>query len=369
MLSFQDGGIILPMIRKALLLLLTILLAASVSRAASSRIESPSGKIRITVFPFNDTSRKDTDTRLSSVVQAELATRDFIETIPPEVVRRVILEVEPSFAWTERNRSGTVTGVLWRIEPKLVEKVSQRVRADFAVYGDISRFDGKWVINAYSAEVKGGTVKAFTLSGEGEEEIPGKLAQLATDIAVSLREETIVTEAEGEVRKFAGGMYSLSVIIGKMEALVPFYRESLPLKALLLDLYLRDEALYRKKIAPLASTIIEQYYPAREADTRYLLSLSLDPFDVLARVHEGAGEWEKAMAVREKALQVFPFAEERHRRGIGLDAYALARLYEKMGRRERAEEHYRKALSFLSEKEPERESARESLRKLGRQAP
>ncbi|MCC6347878.1 MAG: tetratricopeptide repeat protein [Nitrospirales bacterium] len=351
------------------MLLLVFIVMAGVSRAASSRIESSTGKIRITVFPFNDTSHREIDTRLSSVVQAELDTRDFIETIPPEVVRRVILEVEPSFGWAERRRFGTAAGVLWKIEPKMVERVSKKVRTDFAVYGDISRFDGKWVINAYSAGVGGVAVKAFTLSGEGEEEIPAKLAQLAADIVVFLREETIVAEAEEEMRKFSGGIYSLPVAVGKMEKLVPSYRGALPLKALLLDLYLRDEAHYRKKIVPLASALIAQYDPAHEADTRYLLSLSLDPFAVLARAHEGEEEWAKALAVREKALQVFSFDEESHRRGIGLDAYALARFYEKKGRREQAVEYYRKALSFLPGEAPEREFSRESLGRLGRQAP
>lgn len=350
------------------MLMFAFLAMAGVAGAASARIESPSGKIRVAVFPFSDTSRKETDARLSSVLQAELAARDFIETVPPEVVRRVFLEVEPSFAWAERGRFGTTAGVLWKMEPKLVERVSKRVRADFAVYGDIARFDARWVINAYSAEMKGGAVKAFTQSGEGEEEMPGKLAQLATDIAVSLREETIVAEAEEEVRRFLGGIYSLPVIVGKLEKLVPFYRDSLPLKALLLDLYLRDEALYRKKIVPLASAIVARYDPAREADTRYLRSLSLDPFEVLARAHEEEGEWAKAIAVREKALQVFSFDEESHRKGIGQDAYALARFYEKRGKREKAGEYYRKALSFLPGQAPERESARESLRRLGQQA-
>lgn len=304
-------------------------------------------RVKVAVFPFNDFSSMNIDMAMTSVLRAELATWDFIDTVSLEIVKRRITEVEPTFLWTEKKDSEKRGAILWKIEPRIVEEVARRIDADFVVSGDISRFNTKWRINAYVSERNNKTIQVFNLSGDKGEEIPAKLGKMAKEIALLLRKETVVGEAEEEIRKFLGGIYTLSVVVAKIERLSQSFQDSLPIHALLLDLYLRDKASYREKIFDIGSKVIGLYNPSNDADTRYLLSLSLDPFEVIARVYEEKEEWRKAIELREKALRVFPFYAANHRAGIGSAAYTLATTYERRGEKEKAIEYYRKALPYL----------------------
>jgi tetratricopeptide (TPR) repeat protein len=336
-----------------MILSLTIIWCSIAHSAAGPR------KVKVAVFPFNDLSISVTDMRVSSVLAAELATKDFIEIIPLEIIKSKILEVEPAFLWIGKRRAA----ILWKIEAAVVEEVARKLDAEYSIYGDISWFGTKWVINAYVCE-NSKTIKVFSSSGEREGEIPSKLSKMADEIAVLIRKETIAEDAEEEVRRFLGGMYSLPVVISKIERLSQLYPDSLPLHAILLDIYLRDKAHYKKGVLEVAQKIITLYDPSNDADTRYLLSLSLDPFDVLARIHEEEKEWIKAMEIREKALQLFPFYADKHRAGIGFSAYALAAIYEQKGEKDKSIAYYRKALSHLPPTSKELAVAKERLKIL-----
>ncbi len=282
------------------------------------------GKVRVAVFPFPDLSRSVADMRITSLIAAELATRDFIRIISPEVIRRRVLDLEPAYFEAGKDSSGNPAGIVYgRIASGIVEEVARNTDANFSVTGDISWFNTKWIISAHVAEVRDRDAGDFRVSGVDEEELPGGIEEIATEIAVFIRDGAIVPDVEEEVRKYLGGIYSLSTVVSKVETLSLAYQDSLPLQAVLLDLYLRDRAAYRGKIAATASKVIALYDPAHGSDTRYLLSLSLDPFDVLARLYEENREWSKAIEVRKKSLEVFSFYAEKHRAGIARDKKKL----------------------------------------------
>lgn len=83
----------LPPARTTSLILLTfIILTASLSYAGTD-----ARKLKVAVFPFNDTTQETADMRVSSLLNAELAARPFIETVPPEITRTKIFEIEPAY--------------------------------------------------------------------------------------------------------------------------------------------------------------------------------------------------------------------------------------------------------------------------------
>ena len=331
--------------RAAALLVVLILIpfiAAPVFAAASA------GKTKVAVFPFNDLSAMTVDMRIASMLNAELGMRDFIEPVPVAVVRKKVTEMEPAFLWTERStRRGRSTrtekndpakslqaeknslektgGIYWQIGPRIIEEVVVKTEADFSVHGDISWFGETWTINARAARAGGGQSRVFTASGEGEDDVPAGIEQLATDIAVFIRDGTIVDDIEEEVRRYLGGMYSLPVVISKIESIALVFQDSLPVQAVLLDLYLKARPADKAKVARTAAKVIALYDPAHDEDTRYLLSRSLDPFDILAEVYEENGEWTKALKTREKALEVFSFYAAKHKAGIQRDKSKLKR--------------------------------------------
>ncbi len=94
--------------------------------------------------------------------------------------------------------------------------------------------------------------------------------------------------------------------------------------------------------------IISLYDPSQEGDTRYLLSLSIDPFDAIAEVYEEEKAWENAIEIRNKALELFPYKPDSHKKGLGRDYYFFALSLKKEGYNAKALENYKKAMNYMS---------------------
>ena len=306
-------------------------------------------KIRVAIFPFNDLQSKSLNMGISSILKAGLSGYDYIETVPVEVVERKIYELEPSYLWTKREGSGDSAEIVWAIEPKIVEEVEEIVSAEFSVYGDLIRFGSDWTVVAYILKEKDLNIrKSFTVNSSKEEEIPERLKEVSKKIAEWLKRENILNEAEEEIRRYMGGLYTHSVALEKIKSLADTVQESVPLHALLLELYLEKKKRYREKIIDEGLKIIDFYDPANDDDTRYLLSLNIDPYDAAADIYEGKRDWKSAIYLRHKARKLFPYMEDKHIAGLGRDYYFYAYSFEKKGDSARALENYRKAVTYLS---------------------
>jgi hypothetical protein len=296
------------------IIFLIIAIAAAVALLNSAALAEM--KKKVTLFPFSDLSSHHLDAASTSWVAAELLKKGFIELVPPEVVRQRIYDMESDSFWTGKKGKKNTRGTLWKIQPEMVDKISRGFTSDYSVYGDISRSEGKREIRTYISDRNANVLKVFSVSAENRDEMPQKLAKLGRDIAAFLARHDIVEAAEEEVRKYLGMLSSLPTVIGKIEKMSSSSPESLPLKAILLDLYLKDETAYGNKIFDSASEIIKIYDPANGDDTRYLLSRYLDPFDVLAEQYEARGDWKKSIEIRERALRDFSFFSEKHKTAI-----------------------------------------------------
>lgn len=271
---------------------------------------------KVTLFPFNDLAAFKLDMQSTSIVAAELAKNSFIELVPSEVVRGEIMTIEPDFLWTGRKGRKNSGGILWSIQPAIIEKVSRGLNSDYSIFGDISGQEDKWEVKASITDSDAAVLKVFAIKGEKRDDMPKKLSGLGHDIAGFFRSETIVESAEEEVRRYLGRLDDLRTTVGKIESMSASYPDNLPLRAVLLDLYLKDKVIYKNKIIPSASKIIELYSPSNESDTRYLLSRYLDPYDVLAKEYEEQGNTKRAIEIRERALREFPFFSGRHKKAL-----------------------------------------------------
>lgn len=305
-------------------------------------------KVSLAIFPFNDVHRNSLDMDIPAVLRSEFAGYGFIEIVPVEVIREKLFEIEPSFMWTEKEDSIKRGGILWKIETKVVEKINETVNARFLLYGDLIRFGDKWRIDAFI--IKEGEVipgKSFSVSGTKDEEISVRLTEISKSIADWLRKENILNEAEEDIRQYMGGMYSYPGVIGRIKKHISMVPESIPLRALLLDLYLKDKDNNQEDIINDGLKIIDLLELSADDDTRYLLSLAIDPFDAVAGGYEKKQAWDNAVAVRDKALRLFPYNSELHREGIGRSYYYTAKSFEEKGFREKAVESYKTASTYL----------------------
>ena len=306
------------------------------------------GKVSLAIYPFNDVGQNSFDMNIPAVLHAEFSGYGFIEIVPVEVIREKLYEIEPLFMWTEKEDSMKRGGILWKIEPRIVEKINETVSAQFSLYGDLTSFGDKWRVDVFVIkEGEPAPGRSFRLTGMKEEELPVRLTEMSKGIADWLRRENLLNEAEEDIRQFMGGMYSYSVVTGKLKKYIISVPESIPLRALLLDLYLKEKDRSQEDIINDGLKIIELLGQGRDEDVRYLLSLALDPFDAVAAAYEKKEEWEDAIAVRDKALRLFPYNSESHREGIGRSHYYIAKSFEEKGLREKAMEGYKTAVSYL----------------------
>jgi hypothetical protein len=112
-----------------------------------------------------------------------------------------------------------------------------------------------------------------------------------------------VESTEEEVRRYLGGLDDLRNAVGMIEYMSASYSDLLSLRAILLDRCMRDKGIYKDKIIPFASKIIELYSPYNDGDTRYLLSRYLHPYAVLAKGHEAKGDWKDAIDIFGKTMR------------------------------------------------------------------
>ncbi len=274
---------------------------------------------KVTLFPFNDLAASKLDIKSTSIVAAELAKNSFIELVPAEVVRKEILTINPDFLWTEKKGGKNTGSIPWRIQPAIVKRISRNLNSDYSIFGDISLHGKKWEVKASIADSDAAVLKGFTITGENRDDMNKKLSSLGRDISKFFgreHRETIVESAEEEVKRYLGRLVDLPTAVGKIESMSASYRDLLPLRAILLDLYMRDKEIYKNKIIPSAAKIIELYNPSNGSDTRYLLSRYLDPYDVLANEYEKQGAVKRAIEIRERALREFPFFSGRHKKAI-----------------------------------------------------
>jgi tetratricopeptide (TPR) repeat protein len=353
---------------RTLLITCLILLVSFVFATISCAVIYDTGKIRIAVFPFNDVQSEYLDMSIPAVLRAELSRYDFIEIVPVEVIREKIYEIEPSFLWTEREGVVNTGGILWKMEPIIVEEVRENISAQISIYGDVVRFGDKWRIDAYISKKKiigpEDSLNIASIDGLKYEEIPDKLKELAKEIAGLLKKDHVLSEAEEDIRRYKGGQYTYSTVIKKMEGHVNLYPKSIPLRALLLDLYLKEKEKNREKVINEGLKIINLYDPSREEDVRYLLSLSLDPFDAAAEAYEKKEDWKNAIYLRNKAVKLFPLGKTNHKNGLGHDHYFFALSLEMEGQNAEALESYRKATTYLQPNSTYYEAAVKGVERL-----
>lgn len=353
--------------KKSVALILNLFISLSFVMAAAFPLTATAenGKVSLAIYPFNDVGRHSLDMNIPALFHAEFSGYAFIEIVPVEVIRNKIYEIEPQFMWTAKEDSVKKGGILWKIEPRVVEKINEAVNAQFSLYGDFTSSGESWTVDAFL--IKDGeaeSARPFSLTGLKYDELQAKLTDMSNSIAGLLKGDAELSGAEEEIRKYKGGMDSYAEVIGKMKKHISAVPESVPIRALLLDLYLEDKNSNREEIVSNGLKIIEMIKAPDNTDTRYILSLALDPFDAVAVIYEQRQERDKAIAIRDKALRLFPYNFELHKEGIGRDYYYIAKSFEEKGNRQKAMDNYKNAVTFLQSSSPDYEQSMEGIDRL-----
>lgn len=310
--------------------------------------ENGAKKIRVAIFPFNDIQAESLDTGLPSILKAGFSGYEFIDTVPVEIIKQEIYEIQPSSVWTKREGGTDSAGIIWKLKPNVIEEVQEKVTADYSVYGDLKRFGKTWTVVVHiMKEKEPGIRKSFISNSLKEEEIPERMLETSREIAEWLKGENVVSEAEEVMRQYLGGLYTHYAALKKIKTLSGYYNDSVPLHALLLELYLVRKDRHVEKVLEECLKIVNIYDPLNDDDTRYLLSMNIDPFETSADIYENRGDWKNAIWIRHLAERKYPFSTERHVEMLGKDYYFYAVSFEKNGNNARAEKNYGRAMIYL----------------------
>jgi tetratricopeptide (TPR) repeat protein len=250
--------------------------------------------------------------------------------------------------WTGEEGGYREGGIIWKIDTKIIESVHYNGFADYYIFGDYSGLSKKWSIIAHiSKNALSEPDETFILKGSSEDDLYKKLSELAEKINKKLSKVYVLNQAEDIVRDYMGNLFNYDAAVEKMSSIVKKNPDLIQLHALLLDLYLKEKN-NMDKAAHEALRIIDMYDPSYENEVRYILSLSLDPFDVIAREYEAEKKWTETIEVRNRALMIFPANMSVHKNKLGEAYYFEALSYETMGSKEKANINYNNALKYLN---------------------
>ena len=311
-------------------------------------------KARLAVFPFLDEASLTVRNDISSVIERDLIKYGFIEVVPLEREDTDAYEMEPLSLWTGVEGSDKQGGIVWNIRHQVIQEIRASKHAEYAVYGNIMKVGRMLEIEVRVSKTDGFLSKdetpVFSTSAAGTtyHELSEKGADLSAAIAEWLKGERVLGMAEEDVRRYQGRIVSYSDTVAAMERYIHEYPQSIPLRALLLDLHLKEKIKYKQEVLDGALTIIDLYKPPADPDMRYLLSLSLDPFDIAAEAYEEKGEWSNAISIRDRALSIFPFKKIRHTEGLARDHYFQGAAYEEKGNFAKALDQYNRAGGYVS---------------------
>jgi tetratricopeptide (TPR) repeat protein len=321
--------------------------------------------LRIAVFPFNDIQSQSLNFKISSILENELMRYEFIRVLPVEIVREKIYEIDPAFLWTEKKGMKKRGGILWKVEPLIIEEINKNISADYYVFGDFITIENEWKLDAYISGNKiTGEKIPFAMQGTTYEEFPVKLKELAILIADWLKYRYTIEEAETDIRRYMGNLFTHSHVVDKIRKYINSYPESIPLRALLMDLYLKKKDVFSRELFNEGVQIVNLLNSSTADDTRYLMSLSLDPYDVIAGMHEKNEDWANAIKLRSRAIQRFPGNSEKHRRMLGNDYFFKASALEKAGQKSEALKNYKEAMHYLNSRSEFYDRSREGLNRL-----
>ncbi len=341
--------------------LIALLLFSSINHPVSADIK----KIKVLILPFYDLHKKNMDMAIPDTLRAALVRDKSIEIVPFEIAQRTTRKIEPSLFWAERGEGWYGGGLIWEVKEEVLQETAVRLSTDYIIHGNISRFGDRWRVDAYI--YAGGRKRplwSFVSTGIQDNEIPENMDTMAKEISRWIHGELAVERAEEYIRGYMAGAHTYPATLKMVEGLVRDFPESIPLNAILMELYLKEKSRHKEAIIKTGLNIIDLYPSSSEDDARYLLSTGIDPFDVLAKIYEDGGLLKEAVATHEKALELYPYGTKHHRYGLGKDLYLFAVSLEKDGIIKEALDHYMRALEYLTPASEEYEPAKEGVTRL-----
>ena len=329
-------------IYQKLLMLLSVFLIAAVSVAHGN-----DRKLKVVVFPFkNNQDLNGLLQGIEDVMRSELIRSGYCTVVEQErtyeFVKEAVLynfiKIEDVDVETVLPKANIVD-LFAKVDLKMVIRVAERLKADFAIKGTLNQFGDKFRTDIEVVHVKGKeTLSALVGECESKEKIPEMIEQLSQQIINVCEGANAQKEIDYIQSNYQQGNLTYKETSDRLKSLSSEMPGSFPIHCALFSHYLGHQEM-KDGLIEEGEDIINLFNPDNEEDLRCLSFLGIDPFCELANVYSAMGRLDNAIEVYNRAIQIYPMNHIKYYKQLGA-------LYKLEGKSELAMNAFKQVLSM-----------------------
>lgn len=304
-------------------------------------------KAKVVIFPFkNNLGLNGLIQGIEDVMRSELIRSGYFTVEEQErtyeFVKEAVLynfiKIEDVNVETALPRA-SIVDLFASVDSKVVIRVAERLKADFAVKGAINQFGEKFradieVVNVKAKE----TLSALVGECESKEKIPEIIEDLSQQIVNVCKGANVLKEIDYIQGNYQQGNLTYEEASDRLKSLSFEMPESFPIHCALFLHYLGHQEKQDSLIEE-GEEIVNLFNPDSDEDIRYLSFLGIDPFYELANVYSAMGRIDNAIEVYNRAIRVYPMNHIKYSRQLGI-------LYKREGKTELAINAFKQVLNM-----------------------
>lgn len=283
-------------------------------------------KSKVVIFPFKNSVDSNAPIKgIEDVIRSELIRSGYFTIVEQErtfeFVRETVLNnffkvdnVDVKTAVSKANIVDLFAGV----DLKMVVRVSERLKADFAVKGAINQFGDNFRADIEVVNVKlKETVSALVGECESKEKISEMLEQLSQQIVNVCKGVNVQSEVDYIQSSYQQGKLTYEETLDRLKRLSSGMPGVFIIHCALFSNYLGHPEMGDNLIEE-GEEIINLFDADNEEDMRYLSSLGIDPFYELANVYVVMGKLDRAIEIYRRAIRVYPMNHAKYFKQLGV---------------------------------------------------
>ncbi|MBM4064083.1 MAG: tetratricopeptide repeat protein [Planctomycetes bacterium] len=291
-------------------------------------------KSKVVIFPF----KNSVDSNLSSTPIGDAPIKGVEDVIRSELIRSgyfTIVEQERTFEFVRETvlnnffkvdnvdvktavSEANIVDLFAGVDLKMVVRVSERLKADFAVKGAINQFGDNFRADIEVVNVKlKETVSALVGECESKEKISEMLEQLSQQIVNVCKGVNVQSEVDHIQSSYQQGKLTYEETVGRLKKLSSGMPGVFTIHCALFSNYLGHPEMGDNLIEE-GEEILNLFDADNEEDMRYLASLGIDPFYELANVYVVMGKLDRAIEIYRRAIRVYPMNHAKYFKQLGV---------------------------------------------------
>lgn len=291
-------------------------------------------KSKVVIFPF----KNSVDSNLSSTPIGDAPVKGVEDVIRSELIRSgyfTIVEQERTFEFVRETvlnnffkvdnvdvktavSEANIVDLFAGVDLKMVVRVSERLKADFAVKGAINQFGDNFRADIEVVNVKlKETVSALVGECESKEKISEMLEQLSQQIVNVCKGVNVQSEVDHIQSSYQQGKLTYEETLGRLKKLSSEMPGVFTIHCALFSNYLGHPEMGDNLIEE-GEEILNLFDADNEEDMRYLSSLGIDPFYELANVYVVMGKLDRAIEIYRRAIRVYPMNHAKYFKQLGV---------------------------------------------------